>query len=79
MGGEFLAGGEVVKHFGGRVAKTFWSGGVAKNFLLPHPSNVCLYDCPLHHNSMSLIDFQHLCVIFLRVNIYASLPNDLKI
>ena len=61
------------------MAKTFWSGGVAKKFLLPHPSNVCLYDCPLHHNSMSLINFQHLCVIFLRVNIYASLPNDLKI
>ena len=36
----------------------------------PHPT------ATLHHNSMSLVQFQHLCMAFLHLNIYAC-PTSL--
>ena len=49
-----------------------------KNFAAP-PPKICStlpYCFPLHHNIMSLVQFQHLCVNFLHLNIYVCLPNE---
>ena len=89
--GSILGDGWTEKKYGaGGMAKYFWRGlhgkffwkvrwqkmfgGVAL-FFLPSPITLS----PIHHNSMSLVQFQYLCIIFLHLNIYACLPNELPV
>ena len=64
---------EVAWHIflGSEVAKMIgWGGNI---FFYPPPPHCH----PLHHNGMSLVQFQHLCVTFRHLNIYVCLPNEL--
>ena len=55
----------------GRWHGKIFEGGVVKKFRVEDPP-------PTHHhqNIMSLGQFKHLCVTFLRLNICACLPNE---
>ena len=75
-----------LKMFGHPIPQNILPCLLSKKILPPHPPNFFLSTPspmlpPLHHNSMFLVQFQHLCLIFLCLNIYAwkSAKNSIKI
>ena len=75
VGCQFLGGDRVTLFFlGGKGWQNFFGSVAWQNILRVSGKKKFLHrlHCqPLHHNSMSLIQFQHLCVTFLYLNLYA--------